>query len=80
LSVKQPYASQIARGQKRIEYRSWRTDYLPRGQAVCIVELVDCVWDEEEDCWAWRLRSAQPVKPFPVRGRLKLYDVEMPDQ
>lgn len=27
LSVRQPYASQIIRGEKQIEYRTWRTNY-----------------------------------------------------
>ena len=58
LSVKQPHASMIASGKKKIETRTWRTDYrgdilivasrsprmgnLPTGKSLCIVRLVDC--------------------------------------
>jgi hypothetical protein len=58
LSVRQPWASQIAQGEKKIEYRSRATKHrgpllicatvspkvagLPNGQAVCIVEVVGC--------------------------------------
>lgn len=58
ISLKQPWASMIARGDKTIETRTWPTKYrgdllivasknpkrsgLPSGKAVCIVELVGC--------------------------------------
>ena len=58
LSIKQPWASMIERGEKTIETRTWATKYrgpllivaskepringLPSGKALCIVNLVDC--------------------------------------
>jgi len=58
LSIKQPWASMIARGEKTIETRTWRTKYrgpllivsskkpvikgLPAGMAIAVVDLVDC--------------------------------------
>ena len=57
ISVHQPWASQIASGEKRVEFRSWATKYkgpllicatqkpyedYPVGVAVCIVRLVYC--------------------------------------
>jgi hypothetical protein len=58
LSVRQPWASRILRGEKRVEVRSWPTPYrgplvicatrrpriedLPVGVALCIVPLLDC--------------------------------------
>lgn len=58
LSVRQPWASLIASGQKSIEVRSWPTKYrgplvicaskspklsdLPTGCAVCVVDVIDC--------------------------------------
>lgn len=56
ISIRQPYASQIANGQKTIEVRSWPTrhrgDILicasaspkiePHGVALCIANLIDC--------------------------------------
>ncbi len=58
LSVKQPWASMIARGEKTIETRTWRTPHrsdllivasktptigdLPTAGAVCVVKVIDC--------------------------------------
>jgi hypothetical protein len=58
LSVRQPWASRIRLGEKRIEVRSWPTEYrgplvicatrrpriggLPVGVALCVVQLLDC--------------------------------------
>lgn len=58
LSIQQPWASMITRGEKTIEVRTWRTKYrgsllivsskspkigdLPCGVALAIAELVDC--------------------------------------
>jgi hypothetical protein len=58
ISVKQPWASMIADGEKTIETRTWPTSYrgdilivsskkpkidnLPVGQALCIAEIFDC--------------------------------------
>jgi hypothetical protein len=63
LSVRAPYAEEIARGSKLpwragcpTEFRSWRTHELGEllicqsgGGAVCIVELVDCVPIERDE-------------------------------
>lgn len=58
ISVRQPWASMIANGQKTIETRTWLTQYrgsllivasrrpriegLPAGQGLCICELLEC--------------------------------------
>lgn len=65
ISIRQPWASLIASGDKTIETRTWPTDYrgpllicasknprkgdLPTGVAICIVELVDCRPMTKED-------------------------------
>jgi len=93
LSVKQPFADQIATGQKRVEYRTWLTHHrgdllivstkkpevgsLPLGCAVALVSVVDCVESEEGD-WEWILENPRPIKPFPVRGNTGLYRVLIP--
>lgn len=101
ISVKQPWANRIDRGEKTIETRLWPTKYRgpllivssknppipPAGQALCIVHLVDCrpmvKADEKAACcpiyegaWSWVLADVQPIAPFPVRGRLQIYDVD----
>lgn len=58
ISVKQPWASMIAQGEKTIETRTWPTKHrgdllivsskrptfpgLPTGKALCVVRLFDC--------------------------------------
>jgi hypothetical protein len=62
----------------------------PGGQALAIAELYDCrrmtKADEIQACckiyssaYSWFLRNIRPIKPFPVRGNLGIYEVEMPD-
>lgn len=61
----------------------------PAGFAIAIVKLVDCrpmVRRDEmaaccpvyEGAFSWVLRDIKRIKPFPVRGQLGLYDVELP--
>lgn len=65
ISVRQPWASMIADGEKTIETRTWSTNYrgdllivssrkpaiagLPTGQGLCIVRLFDCRPMTKED-------------------------------
>jgi hypothetical protein len=61
----------------------------PAGYAVAVATLADCrpmnAGDEQAACcavypgaWAWVLRDVRPIRPFRVRGRLKLFKVEIP--
>lgn len=61
----------------------------PAGYAVAIVRVVDCRpmnrSDEPQACcgiyegaYAWVLADVRPIQPFPVRGQLGLYEVEVP--
>ncbi len=93
LSVRQRYASQIASGEKTIEYRSWGTAHrgsllivstkkphfedLPCGFAIAVVQLVDCRLTSE-GVWEWILENPQPITPFRVQGQLGLYEVQLP--
>lgn len=106
LSVRQPFADNIARGIKTLEIRSWPTHYrgdllicaakkrhgdLPTGIAVAIVTVSDCrpcvpgdddagaCCEPDEGDFAWVLTDVRPIKPFPVLGRLGLFDVPLPD-
>jgi ASCH domain-containing protein len=86
LTVKQPWASEIASGTKRIEYRSWATDYRgdllitasssprsqgPAGCAICIVRLVDV--REGDDEMEWYLAAPRAVRNVPTLGKLQLW-------
>ena len=91
LSIMPYYASCIASGEKVEEYRSWKTDHrgdllicassrnegpdLVRGHALCVVELFDITERGPRD-YVWHIRNVRFVEPFPVKGKLHLYDVE----
>ena len=60
---------------------------LPLGQAIGIVDIWDCqrmVKDDEKlalcplysGAWIWRSKDPAEIKPFPVKGRLGIYEVE----
>lgn len=61
------------------------------GHALCIVELFDitdflpehanaaCI-DYFPGAFAWHLRNVREIKPFPVKGKLGLFEVCLPDQ
>ncbi len=117
LSVRQPWASLIACGEKTVECRSWKTAYrgplvicasgrdcrledglvLPGGVALCVVELVDirpmtkgdlagaCMDDvtPQEQAqilknYAWHIRLLHEIEMVPVKGKLHVFDVEIP--
>jgi len=63
----------------------------PAGYAVAIAELVDCrpmrIQDEPAamcevypNAFAWELRNVRKIKPFPVRGKLGIYEIEVADE
>ena len=90
LSIKWPYAEDILRRTKKIEYRTWYTHHRgelliccsqnPKseysGKAICIVDLYKITGYAGD--YEWHLRKVRPIKPFPVKGRLNLYEVELP--
>ena len=56
------------------------------GKACCVINVTGCrpmTWDDETAAivkyrpglWAWEFDSVKLIEPFPVRGRLKLYEV-----
>lgn len=62
----------------------------PAGYALAVAELVDChqmtAADERAACcsrypgaFAWVLRDVRKIPIFPVRGKLGLYEVAIPD-
>lgn len=62
----------------------------PAGYALAIVRVVDCrpmsERDEPEACctwypgaYAWVLDDIRRIEPFPLKGQLGLYEVELPE-
>jgi hypothetical protein len=50
-----------------------------KGATLCVVDLVDVVWDDAEDCYAWKLARPRAVPVRPVKGKLNLYRETVPD-
>ena len=61
----------------------------PAGFAIAIADLADCRAMTREDeraarcslypnAFSWLLRNIRKIHPFPVRGKLGLYEVEVP--
>jgi hypothetical protein len=90
LSIQEPAVSEIISGEKTEEYRSWKIscpqDILivgsksPRGKyaglAACIVTVKSV--EGHKPCYDWILENVRLVEPFPVKGKLGLYEVELP--
>ena len=69
---------------------SLRPNVPPAGCAVAVADLVDCRLMTEDDAeaacspalpgaYAWVLEHIRPLQPFPVAGRLGLYEVVIDD-
>lgn len=65
-----------------------KSDGLPRGVALCIVDVVECraatpadagraCCKVGEDRFAWVIARPRPVSPVPIRGRLGIFWVEI---
>ncbi len=92
ISIKNPFATQILRGTKNIEYRTWDTKHrgdllicssanpkvpgMMSGCALCVVELVNTQYDSEKDVYEWHLDNVRKVKTFPVKGKLNFFEVD----
>lgn len=59
------------------------------GKALCIVKIAGCrpmqkadekasLCDFDEYSYSWILENVRPIKPFPVKGKLKFFDVDVP--
>lgn len=92
ISIKNPFATQILRGTKNIEYRTWDTKHrgdllicssanpqvpgMMSGCALCVVELVDTQYDSANDVYEWHLSNVRKIKAFPVKGKLNFFEVD----
>lgn len=88
LMIKPQYVSEICGGQKKVEFRTWSTSYRGDffvgccstkwsvGFIAAVAELKDCVYDENEKLYHFILDNVRIIKPIPVKGKLRLFDVE----
>lgn len=87
-----PYWEEIMLGEKTIEYRTWTTSYRGplaiaaakrkeagdrAGCAVCTIELVDIRKGSGNE-FEWILEDPRPIWPVPIKGRLGIFDIDIP--
>jgi len=67
---------------------SKKPDIVPAGCALAIVQIVDCrpmtMRDSEAACcppyhgaWSWILENIRPIDPFPVKGMLGIFELDI---
>lgn len=86
LMIKPEYVAEIISGDKKVEYRSWPTNYrgdiligctatrTTRGYLAAVVEITDCRYDKCYGVYAWSLRNVRCIEPMPIRGQLRLFE------
>lgn len=89
LSIHAPWIYQILTGEKTEEYRTWKPKEKGRillcssakkykgfvsGYALCTAEIGKI--NDYGDEYGWELKDVQFVEPFPVKGKLHLFDVD----
>jgi len=79
-SLKADTFARHLQGRYRVEY--------PLGMALCVANLIACDPMKPEDyerakcdyyldLYSWKLDDIRPINPFPVKGMLGLYDVDV---
>lgn len=91
LSVRGDYIMDMIAGKKKIEYRSWKTNYrgpilmcsttkkvagAAPGYALCVVNLTGIQYFPWEDLYYWNIELANVIKPIHMKGQLKLFNVD----
>lgn len=91
LSVRGDYVMDMITGKKKIEYRTWSTKYrgpllmcsttkkvagAAPGYALCVVNLKSIEYVEVDDCFHWNIELQDLIEPVPVKGQLKLFNVD----
>ena len=91
LSVRGDYIMDMLAGKKKIEYRTWKTNYrgpllmcsttkkvagAAPGYAICVVNLKSIQYFPFEDLYHWNIELADVIKPIHVKGQLKLFNVD----
>lgn len=91
LSVRCDYVMQMINGTKKIEYRTWKTNYrgpilmcstakrVPNsapGYALCVMDLYRIDWNDVDQCYYWYIKLKNLIDPIKVKGQLKLFNVD----
>ena len=91
LSVRGDYIMEMISGRKKIEYRTWKTNYrgpilmcstakkivgAAPGYALCVMNLDHIVWSDFDQCYYWYISLKNVIEPIHVKGQLKLFSVD----
>ncbi|MCI6062597.1 ASCH domain-containing protein [Lactobacillus amylovorus] len=91
LSVRGDYVMEMINGHKKVEYRTWKTNYrgpilmcsttkkvagAAPGYALCIMNLEQITWSDIDQCYYWYINLKSVIEPIHVKGQLKLFSVE----
>ncbi len=91
LSVRGDYIMDMIAGKKKIEYRTWKTNYrgpllmcsttkkvagAAPGYAICVVNLKSIQYFPFEGLYYWNIELVDVIKPIHVKGQLKLFNVD----
>ena len=91
LSVRGDFIMDMIAGKKKIEYRTWKTNYCgpilmcstakkvagaAPGYAICVVNLKSIQYFPLEGFHHWNIELANVIKPIHVKGQLKLFNVD----
>ena len=74
LSIKEPFASLICLGKKRIETRSFKTNY--RGKLYIHASLKNHAKDDryEKGRYAWVITDVKKIDRLPAKGKLGIWN------
>lgn len=90
LTVKPEYATAFVTGDKTNEYRSWKTSYRGDllicagakrtpgcvcGHAVMLADLYRITGKKGD--YTWHLRNHRLINPVPIKGKLRIFDVDI---
>lgn len=91
LLVRGDFIMDMIAGKKKIEYRTWKTNYrgpilmcstakkvagAAPGYAICVVNLKSIQYFPLEGFYHWNIELANVIKPIHVKGQLKLFNVD----
>ena len=91
LSVLGDFIMDMIAVKKKIEYRTWKTNYrgpilmcstakkvagAAPGYAICVVNLKSIQYFPLEGFYHWNIELANVIKPIHVKGQLKLFNVD----
>ena len=91
LLVRGDFIMDMIAGKKKIEYRTWKTNYrgpilmcstakkvagAAPGYAICVVNLKSIQYFPLEGFYHWNIELAIVIKPIHVKGQLKLFNVD----